>query len=287
MTVSWRYILAGSAAVALMAGAAEAGGKGDCKGCQAGPPPPPPPCYGCGHNFGHKIVAPDIHIGGSNIHIGGPKISVKHGGVNVNKTSVNVNVEANASAGAVAIAGARGLSGSNVVYGGGGYFSPDPAPSQGMANICVEEEELVTTRELVEKLVSIRAACIDDRGAPHPASQLFPEEAVEVSYDGELYRCPAGSYLQVTVGEAEGAYEGGSTMVCGKGEALYHTPGGELICRPQSEERNCFERSLLRKYGPGSKTVLIKREEEFTKKVAKACPPAAGGFYMSGGVGAY
>lgn len=283
MSVSWRHIILAGASTLLMAGAAEAG----CtKGCPK-PPPPPPPCHSCGHNGGHNVRTPDIKIGAPKIKIGGTKVNVNHGGVFVNRTNVNVNVEASASAAANASAGgSAGAGGQVIVGGGGGYFAPAPAPSMGALNICIEEEELIEKTRLVEAMVAIRAACIDDRGAPHPASQLWPEEHVQAGYEGELYRCAAGSYLQVTVGD-EGGYDGASTIVCAPGEALYHTPDGQLFCRPQNPERNCFERSLLRKYGPGSKLLTIRREETYTETKAKACPVDTGGFLLSGGVGAY
>ena len=283
MSVSWRDIFLTGVAFMGASGIASAGG----------PPPqdynPKPTCHSCGHGGGPKINTPNIHIGAPKIKVGGPKINVHHGGVFVNKTQVNVSVDASASAAASAAASANARSGAGgaVVVGGGGYFAPPPAPSMGAVNICIDEEAMVTKTRLVEKLVSIRAACIDDRGAPHPAARLSRAHRIETTYEGELYRCPAGSYLQVTVGNAEESYNGGSTIVCEKGEALYHTPGGQLICKPQRKQRNCFERSLLRKYGPGEKLLMIKQEETYQEKVVKACPVDPGAFTLSGGVGSY
>jgi len=274
MTVSWRDILLGAAATLAFTGAALAGGptKKD-----------PPKCHSCDHGHGPKITPPNIHIGAPKVKIGGTHVKVHHGGVLVNKTRVNVNVSANASASASASAGAGG----DVYVGGGGYFAPAAAPSLGVVDICIDEDVLVTKTRLVEKLVSVRAACIDDRGAPHPAARLNPEARIETGYEGELYRCPAGSYLQVTLGDAEGGFNGGSTIECGKGEALVHAAHGELVCRAQTQQRDCFERSLLRKYGPGEKLLMIKVRETYEETQTKACPVNAGAFTLSGGVGAY
>ena len=50
----------------------------------------------------------------------------------------------------------------------------------------------------------IQAFCIDDRDVPHPASQVRPDREVAADYDGELYRCIAGTRLQITWAEYQG-----------------------------------------------------------------------------------
>ncbi len=117
-----------------------------------------------------------------------------------------------------------------------------------------------TAPELVA--MPVQALCVDDRGAPHPASQTFEEADVDQDYSGEIFRCVAGSYMQVTVGAfdaGEPVYDGGRTFSCKKGEALFHAPGGELTCGPEAPRRNCNERSLLRRYGPGVKAIKIEQ----------------------------
>jgi hypothetical protein len=64
------------------------------------------------------------------------------------------------------------------------------------------------------KTVVIRAVCIDDREVPHPASQVFPGHDVAEKYEGELYRCIAGTRLSVTVADWLGkvAFDGGTVI---------------------------------------------------------------------------
>ena len=57
------------------------------------------------------------------------------------------------------------------------------------------------SRRRFEKRVVIQAVCIDDRSVPHPASQVRSGRDVDGDYDGELYRCLAGTWLQVTIAE--------------------------------------------------------------------------------------
>ena len=127
---------------------------------------------------------------------------------------------------------------------------------------------------------------------PHPASRVDGEIAVVAGHTGEIYRCVAGTRMQVTVGEmvnGAASFDRGDTFSCAKGEALVHTRGGELQCRPQAPERDCNERSLLRKFGPGIKLVNMPsqkaiceptRRQTVTKvvkevKVPVPSPPAA------------
>ena len=75
----------------------------------------------------------------------------------------------------------------------------------------------------------------------------------------------AGTRMQVTLGSVENGeanFDHGQTMACAKGEALVQTAGGELACKPQIPQRNCNERSLLRRSGPGIKVVQTRRAEK-------------------------
>lgn len=301
MRVGIKKILAGAAAfIGLMvladAAAAQCGGGG----CLPPPPPVPPimpppvtpPGGGLGGGCGPSGCLPprppvSPPCGGGGCLPPPPPSCCGSGGGNVN---VNVNVNANASANASARASAR--SGATVIVAGGGgaYFNVDqPYPTTiqglnvqgGMQMVSVP----FTAMRRIEKQVVLQAVCIDDRNVPHPASQVRPGRDVSNDYDGELYRCLAGTRLQWTVSEAEGA--AGETAVCSKGDALWHGAGGLLQCRPEKEARQCNERSLLRRYGAGIKVLTMVREESYTEYREEMVEGAAstGMIMMDGGVG--
>jgi hypothetical protein len=258
--------------IATTPSAALAGGSSGC-GCKTAPPPPPPPkSCNCDHDHGHG-------------HGGAPP------SLNLNVTTkVNVTVNASASAsssassraGASAFGAAQGqsFSGGN---GGGGSSGVIPG-SVSAVNLSVggeDSEAYEAERTRIEKVV-IQAFCFDDKDVPHPASQVFPDRDVEDSYDGEVYRCIAGTRLQYTWAEFNGqvAFDHGTTVTCQKGDALYHIPGmpgaggpngaaggGEgarLECRPQKPARDCNERSLLRRFGAGVKVLTMITVEKYT-----------------------
>ena len=101
---------------------------------------------------------------------------------------------------------------------------------------------------------------------PHPASQLFPEQDVEDAFDGEIYRCIAGTRLQYTWAEYVGrvGFDGGRTVICNKDDSLWHTREGKLECKRQKAERDCNERSLLRRFGAGVKVMTMIITETYT-----------------------
>jgi len=171
--------------------------------------------------------------------------------------------------------------------GGGGWQHEGGARKKRVAY----EATRTRTRRVV-----IRAVCIDDRDIPHPASQVTPDRDIEDGYEGELYRCIAGSRLQITIAEFSGEVsfdKGGETMVCGKGEALWHSPGGKdggrMECRPQKPARDCNERSLLRRFGAGVKVLTIVTTETYTayREEVQESSSSSGSYSMSldGGVG--
>ena len=143
--------------------------------------------------------------------------------------------------------------------------------------------------------VVIQAFCLDDRDIPHPASQVFPERDVEDLYDGELYRCIAGTRMQVTIAQwvEQISFSGGQTMICAKGEALYRSRGsaadaGQLVCRPQAPARDCNERSLLRRFGAGIKVLTIVTIEKYTafrEEVVTESSASSYSMSLDGGVG--
>ena len=211
------------------------------------------------------------------------------------------NVIVNSSAVAVAVSGAG--AGATAYYGGGGggggYYAPPSATGviqgldvQGLRRTRQVAYEATRTKT---RRVVIRAFCLDDRDIPHPAAQVFPDRDIQDAYDGELYRCIAGTRMQITIAEfAERiSFDGGQTMICAKGEALYRTrgtgaEGGQLACRPQAPARECNERSLLRRFGAGMKVLTILTVEKYTAyREEVVTESTASSFTMSldGGVG--
>jgi hypothetical protein len=260
--------LAGGLGALVLGGVAYAQSCGTCTptppSCCAPPPvpprpPTPPGCNTCGG--GHNVYVPGI-----NIHVGGSVV------VNANASATSTAV-----AGASAGSGSGASAGSTVYYGGGthgGYYS-GPVSTGYIQGLNVEGGEArrrasyEATRTRFKRVV-IRAVCLDDRDVPHPASQVTPDRDIDSGYDGELYRCIAGSRMQYVVGAYEsfnGGNFAGETYVCGKNEALYYSPGaqgGATACRPQRPARDCNERSLLRRYGAGVKVLTMMTTEKYT-----------------------
>jgi hypothetical protein len=192
-------------------------------------------------------------------------------GVNVYiAPSVNVTVQANSTATSTAAAQTT-----TVVGGGGGsagYVVPGPVSAINLDMGAGEQREAYEAeRTRIEKVV-IQAFCFDDKDVPHPASQVGPERDIDDSYDGEIYRCIAGAHMQVTIAQWKDviSFEGGQTLACQKGEALYHVPGvsgqsgGRIECRAQKPARDCNERSLLRRFGAGIKVLTLVYVEKYT-----------------------
>ena len=304
MNVSWRHMLAGAGVATFAATLALTAMGQQCNSCAPpSPPPPPPPATNC-------CQAP------RNITVNVPGVNVATANVNVGATSTVVasaGVSTTLSSGVVVSGGASG--GASFFGGGGGYYS-NPGVAQSTINglavdggyetRLVEEAIRGTEEYCVDKIVEefrtrpVQALCIDDRNTPHPASRVDGELSVSGNYTGELYRCVAGTHMQVTLGEmidGKANFDTGETFSCGKGEALYHSRGGVLQCRIQVAERNCNERSLLRKFGPGVKLVSMpvkkkicepaKRETitKVVKEVKVPRPVVAGDLVLDGGVG--
>lgn len=196
------------------------------------------------------------------------------GGCGGGKTSVNVNVNVNASG-----SGSGSGSGGGTYYGGGyGNWSQTPGyPSSMPLNVMTlapaVTQQVETWQETISrtKTMMLQATCLDVKGAPHPASQVFGGREVEGRYIGELYRCIAGTYMQVTMVEQGGSaqhhaanFNGGKVLTCRKGEALWFE-GGQVSCRTQSAARTCNERSLLRRFGVGIKIVTMSVTEVVTR----------------------
>ena len=260
-------------AVALLLLAALTAGPAFAAGCNCTPPPPcctpptppPPPTPPCCHQ--------------------------------VNIPSVNVNVGAtvvvNANSQAFAVAG--GSAGGAVFFGGGGSSwssgEGNTGLIQGLAveDLRPERESYQASRTRI-RIVVIQAVCIDDKEIPHPASQVTPDRDIDQSYEGELYRCIAGTHMQVTMADYNGqiSFDHGQILSCAKGEALYRSVTGEIACRPQKPARDCNERSLLRRFGAGVKIVKIVTVETYTafrESVQRSASVTSFNMTIDGGVG--
>jgi hypothetical protein len=255
-----KFLLAGLAGLALSAVAAGAALAGGC-GCSPPPPccapptPPPPPSYPCCQPPGHTVNVPGV-----NVFVGASVV-------------VNASASAQASANASANASASGSAGSTVFFGGGGgggggYAIPG---AQGMVQGLDVEGAMLkrtayeATRKITRRVV-IQAACLDDKEVPHPASQTTPDREIDDAFEGELYRCIAGTHMQATIADYDGRidFDHGRILACDKGQALYHAPGGAVDCRAQKPARDCNERSLLRRFGAGVKILAMITEERYT-----------------------
>jgi len=360
---TWLPALVGVAALGAVGGAAAKQCSSGCTppppACCEAPPPPKPPAPCCGGGGGGGGGGGNHGGGGGGGHWGGGGGGNVNVNVNVNNSS-NSNSNANAGANARSLINARGSSGYSGGGGGGGgaYFSveqPYPTMIQGL-NVEATVNQVVRVPIMRSRWSShrvvIQALCIDDRNIPHPASQVRPDREVSQDYEGELYRCIAGSRLQMTIADlAERInFDGGQTMTCGKGEALWfgrrggasavsiseshaqgyssmpvqplpgypegyvggggviQTSGGQsysssesysetggftggvIECRPERAERDCNERSLLRRYGAGVKILTLFREESYTEyeeQIVQAQGMAISGssLTLDGGVG--
>lgn len=220
-------------------------------------------------------------------HPGKPGMPGHGGGGGSSNVNVNVNVNVRANASARVGPGSFNGSGSGAVYYGGGYgnWSQTPGiPSTLGLNVHGGEErgyESYEASRLVTREVEVQAVCIDDKGVPHPASQVFGGRSVEGGYTGEVYRCIAGTRLQYIAD--------GKSYDCGKNDALWHE-GGRLECRRQKAARACNERSLLRKFGAGSKLLTLTTTETYRAErevVKQSSATWSSQVVFDGGVGGF
>jgi len=212
--------------------------------------------------------------------------------------SVSATAEAAARANVFANSAAYGLGGAingsqGYGYGGSSFYVdynagyiPNLSVDEGASAVSVPYS---ATRTVVKVMV-IQAVCIDDRAIPHPASQVTPDREIADAYEGELYRCLAGTRMQYTFAEYAGkvSFENGQTVTCQKNDALYREAGGKVACRPQKPARDCNERSLLRRYGAGVKivkTIWTETYTAFRTEVRQMQAASAMGMVIDGGVG--
>jgi hypothetical protein len=205
------------------------------------------------------------------------------------KIDVNVSAKVNVNAQARAQASSQGA----IFFGGGGGggSSIGPAPVGVIQNLSVGGEVRKTAYEAERvkiKKVVIEVECIDDKLVPHPGSQVTPDRDIDDNYDGELFRCIAGTHMHITMADYEGSIDFGHgwTMDCDKGQALYHAPGGHVECRAQIPARDCNERSLLRRFGAGVKILTMITKERYTAyKEETDEATSIGSMTIDGGVG--
>jgi hypothetical protein len=251
---------------------------------------------GCCGPVDHQIRVPGVNVGGVHVNVPPPVI------FNPNIIGVTVGAVGTVSGGS-----------QTFLSGGSTYFEPTPV-QPGFVEFTTPAETQTVTEQVPEtedtcvdevretfEMRAIQAMCVDDTGTPHPASQVFPERAINASYSGEVFRCLAGSTMQVTIADQAGenpTFAAGRSFSCARGDALVHQPGGSLVCEPQAPERDCNERSLLRRFGPGIKTVSLRTQSTVcvpttrtvmrtvTRQVTVENPQALNGrLELDGGVG--
>ena len=247
--------------------------------------------------------APTINVPG--VRVEAPSLFVQQGSVNVAQSGVFLG-------GTFATAGDGGF------FSNGGFATPAtpvaPSALNGLTvdgadqtitetvtqQVPVTEQTCVPQVQTAAAIRPVQAVCLDDKGTPHPASQVTADEKISSHYNGEVFRCLAGTHMQVTLGQhvnGHSSFAQGDTFSCRKGEALVHGRGGNLTCAPQKPQRNCNERSLLRRHGPGVKLVhsYVKHKtcvpqqrttyKTVTNQVQKTVPNKNGPIVLDGGVG--
>jgi hypothetical protein len=263
-------IMAPMGAALAIAGSAEAG---SCNSCVSPPPPPPPASCGCAPTT-HQVKVPGVVVTPPQINIGLPAIGVGIGYASGVATAtagassdVSVSVTTSGSTTAQTAAGLFGSFGG----GGSGSWGPEASVTTEIADVKVESvqppavsfQQICAAWKTLVRQIAVQATCLDDKAIPHPASQVFPDRAVAPGYAGEVFRCIAGARMQYTIADFSGQadFNHGQTIVCQKGEALYHSAAGGLQCRPQTPARDCNERSLLRRFGAGIKVLAINGQQ--------------------------
>ena len=260
-------------------------------------PPTPPVQQPCNCDNSHNVNVPNV-----NVWVNAAAI-------------VNANVSANANAAASANGFAKGVGvGGGIGFGAGNGFGAGfgggagpgftPGVFSALPDVLVQtaparhRAAYEASRTKTLKMI-IQAFCLDDRGEPHPASQVFPEKDVDNAYEGELYRCIAGTRMQYVMADFNEkiSFDGGKSVTCDKDQALYHTKDAKLACRKQAPARDCNERSLLRRFGGGIKILTIVtvetytayREEEIESSSVTTSASSSSAGYNAGGVvtGAY
>lgn len=236
-------------------------------------------------NITHNVKLPTVNVVGPNVQVVVPNIQVASGGSSFFVSSAGSGI-AGSSVGGVVVTNQNA----------------DPVPASLIENLSVGGEtitEQVAVKDFVTRDIitndsfAIRAECLDAQGHLNPASQVFGGANVGKDYSGEVYRCLQGSSMRVTMARIVNgvpAWNEATSFDCVKGQALSYS-GGEIQCKQQLAARECNERSLLRKYGPGDKIAyfrgtrqvrdMITRYETRQREVVKP----VGNLALDGGVG--
>ena len=331
MSVSTRNTVIAASATLFMAGLAYAGGGMGSSSCDKGCGPKghgvvipgatvglPTVNQGGRMGKGTQVVVPNVSVFGANVQVSSPTIAVGGAGVAFGGTSfvdTGLSVQSN-RAGEFS-----GLEGQQFISSGGFYSEPSTIAPSVVDGLYIDGNNESYTDTVTEQVPTtqttcvnqggysttyrpVQAVCVDDKGTPHPASRPSADERVDVSFEGEVFRCMAGTSMQVIIGNgsqlAGGAtsnsFQNASGFSCAKGEALVHRRGGELVCQPQVPQRNCNERSLLRRNGPGVKLIQMRAPascvpttttvmETVTRQVQRTRPAKTAPMVFDGGVG--
>lgn len=309
MTVSWRHMLVAGAACAALAGGLTAIGQ-SAPGCCAPPvyTPPPAPRAGCCAPPPNLVVnVPGVSVAASSVSVGASTTAVAAAGVST-RLSSGVVVSGSSGAQITTIMSGGGSAGFSGYAGGSSGVIQGFQAQGGTTTRIVEEDVSIVEEYCIDRIVEemsvrpVQAVCIDDTNNPHPASRVDDDVSVVRGHRGEVYRCMSGTHLQVTLGAMDGgnaSFASGESFSCLKGEALWHEPGGKLTCRPQAPERNCNERSLLRRHGPGVKLIEVatpktycepatrERLTKVAKQVSVPLASVSGDLVLDGGVGGW
>jgi hypothetical protein len=247
----------------------------------------------------HLVIVPGVSITPPQINIGLPSIGVGVGQASASgvgaasasaENATNVSVTTSGSGSSSTSTTSQNAAALLSSGGGSGSWSAEGGVTTEIQDIKVESPlpppavapPICAAWRTGVRQVAVQASCLDDKAVPHPASQVSPDRAVAPGYEGEVFRCIAGSRMQYTVAEFSGQvdFNHGQTFVCEKGEALYHSATGALQCRPQAPARDCNERSLLRRFGAGIKVLALSAAPVCaawrSQTVVSAAPPATG-----------
>ncbi len=242
----------------------------------------------------HQVKVPGVTISPPQINIGLPSIGVSTSSGSASASAgaeSSVSVQVSTSGSSTASQSASALFNS---FGGGGSgsWSPESSVTTDIGEVKIDNpapppmiQQICAAWKTAVRQVAIQATCLDDKAVPHPASQVSPDKAVAPGYEGEVYRCIAGARMQYTIADYSGQadFNHGQTIVCNKGEALYHSANGALQCKAQIPARDCNERSLLRRFGAGIKIMAMSGQQVCTAYRAQtvaagaALPPTPAG----------
>ena len=176
--------------------------------------------------------------------------------IRINKTIIINKGNVDAEAVARAAAWSRSDSSAIAVASGGSAIVDVAAPATGDFGSVAVDMPCVDQWAIVVK--AIHAVCVSRSGTTHPATRMRPETWVDSTMNAEIYRCLAGSYLRVKIGDVvdsqqgmAGVYEGAQVLECKPGQALRHYRDGTVKCAVAERLSDCVERRNMRRYGIG------------------------------------